>query len=244
MCLISPRRPLRAWLDQRHHDRVVAQQMPDHQDAAAVAGQLDQRVALEELQRQRLLDEDVLARGQGAPDMLAMQRGGRGDRHGVAFGIVQDGFEGLAGDGILAGGLGKGLGRDVGNGVQRVQAGQVAGDLLAPIAAADTRHACDGPGGDREPRESFGIVEWLGSGRAREPRPTSFAPLMQHVIYPRHLILGLPLSQRPRRRPVCVSPPLRMPRQPYRLMSRHEPQAPPAQSLEVIWTFGFFATAI
>ncbi len=108
--------------------------MADHQDAAAIARQLDQLMAFEQLQRQGLFDEDVLARQQRAAHMLGVERGGRSDGDGVALGIVQDRFERRARNRMERGGFSERIGRDIGDSVEGAEFRQVPGDFLAPIS--------------------------------------------------------------------------------------------------------------
>ena len=70
---------------------MVLKQMSDHQASVEPFGQFAQLLGLTNVERERLLHEDVLARPERLPGEAIMERGGSGDGDGVDRGI-REGF--------------------------------------------------------------------------------------------------------------------------------------------------------
>ena len=121
-------------------DRVVLEQVPDHQHALVRRGERDQLLGVADLEREGLLDVDVLAGLQGHLREREVARRGRRDHHGLDVGIAQHGVE-VAGQrrpGQLARHLVELLLVEVAD-VLEARVGElveVAGEVLAPAADA------------------------------------------------------------------------------------------------------------
>ena len=123
---------------------VVLQQVADHEDALGLVGAADEVLGVGRRQGHRLLDEDVLAGGQGLAGQSVVAGGVGRDDHGLDLGVGED----LAGVGrhldARTGGLVglQHLRAEVADGLQATgpDVVKVADVILAPSAAADHRH--------------------------------------------------------------------------------------------------------
>jgi len=123
---------------------VVLQQVADHEDEAALPGLRHQFRALGMIERERLLDEDMLPRRQGLAHHggVLFGRGGNGD--GGDGRIGQHRGPGAGGDAVFGGKRGGYFGPRIDHGRQGAEGGEIAHEIGAPVAAA----------GDGDPRRS------------------------------------------------------------------------------------------
>ena len=124
---------------------MVEQQVADHEDALALGRQVHEVLRVGDAQRQRLLDEHVLAgQEQGARERVMMDGGGR-DHGRLHFGIGRHLLDTRRGSGlrILRGGALEPVGvavaqaREPGPG----QGGEIADEVGPPIPRSDHRDA-------------------------------------------------------------------------------------------------------
>ena len=147
---------------------VVLQQMADHQGAFALSRDSAQRLGMADVERQRLLDEDVLCRLQrlgGEREVLGRRRRDRDAGDGP---IPQHLGERTRRDLVFLGHVARGLAVHVAHRRPRIQFVEVANEILSPITAPD-----DGDHGGRPPRlshrDSQPLVAWTRTLPSGEP---------------------------------------------------------------------------
>jgi hypothetical protein len=125
---------------ERRNGRVILEDMADHEPSVEAPCQGGQLLGLPEIERERLLDEDMLAGQQGARGEVVMGRRLGGDRDRLDRRLGQNLLEGQGSAAVSGRDRLDRLGMVVGDGSEAAQFGKAADQVLPPGAAADHRN--------------------------------------------------------------------------------------------------------